>query len=306
MLWRSLKMDKVSRLLKALDKVIKEEEEDLKEELEEFEGVDTVIQSINAYEKKIAKLLRKQKKHFVKGIDEYVAKDVALKDLVNYVMQDLTAADTFMEDMEGITTEFLEATIKELCTMLMDSIDKDVQFEVFSGRTTEWVKSWSKDLAELMKLNTHTAIEEILNQALEDGEGIPKIIDKLKELPEFNRNRAKTTAITETLTAHSRSLWESFMQSPCVTEKTWKHSGGKGIKPRADHVSLDGTSVAVDKEFSVGGESAQYPRDPSLSAKQRVNCHCTMGPKIDQNIIKLSKEEKLKLREEALKEMGAI
>jgi len=299
-------MDKVDKLLKALDKVIKEEEDDLKEELEEFEGVDIVVKSINDYEKKISKLLRKQKKHFIKGINEYVAKDVALKDLVNYVMQDLTAADTFMEDMEGITMEFLELTIKELCTMLMEAIDKDVQFEVFSERTTDWIKSWSKDLADLMKLNTHESIEKVLNEALENGEGIPKIIDKLKELPDFNRNRAKATAITEMLTAHSRSQWESYMQSPAVTEKTWKHSGGKGIKPREDHVALDGTSVAVDKEFSVGGESAQYPRDPNLTAKQRVNCHCAMGPKVDQSIIKLSKEEKLKLREEALKEMGAL
>ncbi|KGK88032.1 phage minor head protein [Clostridium sp. HMP27] len=299
-------MDKVTRLLKALDKVIKEEEEDLKDELEEFEGVDTVIKAINAYEKKIAKHLRNQKKYFIKGINEYIAKDVALKDLINYVMQDLTATDTFSEDMEESTKKFLEKTINELCTMLMDSIDKEVQFEIFSERTTEWIKSWSKDLSELMKLNTHKAIEDVLNKALEDGEGIPKVIDKLKELPEFDRKRAKTTAITEMLTAHSRSLWESFMQSPCVTEKTWKHSGGKGIKPRDDHVNLDGTSVAVDKAFYVGGEEAQYPRDPSLSAKQRVNCHCTMGPKVDQSIIKLSKEEKLKLREEALKEMGAL
>jgi hypothetical protein len=299
-------MDKITKLLRELDKVIKADDDDLKEELEEFEEVDTVVKSINDYEKKVAKVLRKQKKYFIKGINEYVSKDVALKELVNYVMQDLTASDTFLEDMEDVTRDFLELTIKELCIVLMANIDKDVPFEVFSERTTDWIKSWSKDLASLMKINTHESIEKILNEALESGEGIPKIVDKLKDLPAFDRNRAKTTAITEMLTAHSRSLWESFMQSPAVTEKTWKHSGEKGIKPRADHVSLNGTSVAVDKEFSVGGESAQYPRDPSLSAKQRVNCHCTMGPNIDQDIIKLSKEEKLKLREEALKEMGSL
>lgn len=299
-------MDKVERLLKALDKVIKEEEDDLKDELEEFEGVDTVIKSINNYEKKIAKLLRKQKRYFIKGINEYISKDASLKDIINYVMQDLTAADTFVQDMEETTKGFLNKTISELCSMLMEAIDKDVMFEVFSEKTTEWIKSWSKDLAVLMKLNTHTAIENILNQALENGSGIPEIVEVLKDLPEFDRKRAKVTAITETLTAHSRSQWESYMQSPAVTEKTWKHSGGKGIEPREDHIALSGTSIAVDKEFTVGGELAQYPRDSSLSAKQRVNCHCTLGPKVDENIIGLSKEEKLKLREEALKEMGEL
>ena len=299
-------MDKVSKLLKAIDKIIKEEEIDLTEELAEFEGVDIVVKAIDDYEKKIAKLLRKQKKHFTSGINEYIAKDVSLKDLINYVMEDLTATDTFTDDMEGINNSFFNKIIKELCKELMNAIDKDVPFEIFSEKTTEWIKSWSKDLAKLMKLNTHESIGKILNDALENGEGIPKIVDKLKELPDFDRNRAKTTAITEMLTAHSRSQWESYMQSPVVTEKTWKHSGSKGIKPREDHVSLDGTSVAVDKTFTVGGESAQYPRDPSLSAKQRVNCHCVLGPKVDQDIIKLSKEEKQKLREEALKEMDAL
>lgn len=299
-------MDKIDKLLKSLDKIIKEDEEDLKEELEDFEGVDNVVKAINIYEKKIAKLLKKQKKHYTKGIEEYVSKDVSLKDLFNYVMQDLTAADSFIEDMKDITMSFLETTISDLCSIIMDNIDKDVVFEVFSEKTTNWIQKWSEDLADIMNLNTHKAIESVLSNALEDGEGIPKIVEKLKELPEFDRNRAKTTAVTETLAAHSRSQWESYMQSPAVVEKVWKHSGSKGIDPREDHVALDGVCIKVDEAFTVGGEEAQHPRDTSLSAKQRVNCHCVLGPTVDENIIKLSKEEKLKLREEALKELGAL
>lgn len=298
-------MDKITSLIKSLNSIIKEDEVSLEDEIGEIEGLETVIDSINKYEKKVAKLLRKQKKHYTSGINEYVAKDVALKDLINYVMQDLTASDTFINDMAGITIEFLELTIKELCTIMMDTIDKDVQFEIFSQSTVDWINSWSYDLGELMHINTTKALEILLNEALENGEGINKIVDTLKDFPEFDRHRAKVTAITEMLTAHSRSLWESYMQSPAVTGKTWKHSGGKGIEPRADHVALDGTTINVDETFTVGGEEAQFPRDTSLSAKQRVNCHCTLGPSVDQDIIKLSKEEKLKLREEALKELEA-
>lgn len=294
---------KIDRLLKALDKVIKEDEADLTNELEEFDGVDTVVDYINKYETKIAKLLRKQKKHFSDGINEFISKDVALKDLINYVMQDLTATDTFVSDMEGITSEFLEKSITELCTMLMDSIDKDVQFEVASQKTLDWIASWSQSLGELMNLTTYSSLENLLNNAIDEGEGMSKIIDDLKDLSEFNRDRAKTTAITEILTAHSRSLWESYMQSPAVVEKTWKHSGSKGNDSRKEHVALDGVSIPVDEKFDVGDDKGLYPRDTSLSAKQRIKCHCTLGPKTDENIIKLSKEEKLKLREEALKEM---
>lgn len=298
-------MDKVNNLIKSLNSIIKEDEISLEDEIGEIEGLETVIDSINKYEKKVAKLLRKQKKHYISGINEYVAKDVALKDLINYVMQDLTAADTFIADMSDITIEFLELTIKELCTIMMDTIDKDVQFEIFSQSTVDWINNWSYELSELMNINTSKALENLLNQALENGEGINKIVDTLKDFPEFDRHRAKVTAITEMLTAHSRSLWESYMQSPAVTGKTWKHSGGTAIEPRVDHVALDGTTVNIDEAFIVGGEEAQFPRDTSLSAKQRVNCHCTLGPSVDKDIIKLSKEEKLKLREQALKELEA-
>lgn len=296
-------MDKINNLIKSLNFIIKEDEENLEEEIGEIEGLETVIDSINKYEKKLAKLFRKQKKYYIDGINEYIAKDVALKDLINYVMQDLTAADTFINSMSDITIEFLQITIKELCTIMMDTIDKDVQFEVFSQRTIDWISNWAFQLGQLMQINTSKALETLLNNALENGEGINKIVEELKELPEFDRRRAKVTAVTEMLTAHSRSLWESYSQSPAVTGKTWKHSGGKAIEPREDHKALDGTTINVDDFFLVGGEKAQYPRDTSLSAKQRVNCHCTLGPSVDQDIIKLSKEEKLKLREQALKEL---
>lgn len=213
-------MDKINNLIKSLNFIIKEDEANLEEEIGEIEELETVIDSINKYEKKLAKLFRKQKKHYIDGINEYIAKDVALKDLINYVMQDLTAADTFINSMSDITIEFLQITIKELCTIMMDTIDKDVQFEVFSQRTIDWISNWAFQLGQLMQINTSKALETLLNNALENGEGINKIVEELKELPEFDRRRAKVTAVTEMLTAHSRSLWESYSQSPAVTGKT--------------------------------------------------------------------------------------
>jgi uncharacterized protein with gpF-like domain len=153
-----------------------------------------------------------------------------------------------------------------------------------------------------MQLTTHTEVEAALTAAVENGEGISDAIKRLKDLPGFTRNRARATAITEILTANSHSQYEAYRQSPAVTGKKWKHTGKKKNKPRPDHVALDGTVVGVDETFNVGGEKAQYPRDTSLSAKQRVLCHCTMGPEVDSKILGLSKEEKEKLRDDALKD----
>ena len=43
---------------------------------------------------------------------------------------------------------------------------------------------------------------------------------------------------------------------------------------REDHVLADGQQVGVNENFTVGGEEANFPRDPNLSAKQSINCRC--------------------------------
>lgn len=47
-----------------------------------------------------------------------------------------------------------------------------------------------------------------------------------------------------------------------------------------------------------------FPRDSSLSAKERVRCKCVMSPSVDNDILGLSEEEKQKIREETLKELN--
>lgn len=300
-------MSKVERLLKSINAVIKaeEEEEDITDAVPDFPGLDKIPKWIDDYEKKVSKLLRAQRKHFLNGVKEYVQKDLTVAGLLNFLSNDLFASDEFLEDMEGATKEFLTLTVSELASDIMDAIDKDVAFSVLSNRTVKWIDDWSKDLADLMKLNTHEALEAELKKVIDEGGSIADAELAIKNLPQFDRKRARTTAITEILTASSQSQWEAYQQSPAVTHKVWKHSGSKKNNPRKAHEELDGTEIKVDDKFDVNGHEADYPRDPSLPASERVKCHCAMGPGVDRDILGLSKEEKEKLREEALKELNA-
>ncbi|MGG3801781.1 phage minor head protein [Metabacillus fastidiosus] len=304
-------MSKIDKLLKSLNSFIKEAEEDNDEKLTnlvpDFPGLDQVPQLVEDYEKKVAKLLRNQRKHFVSGVKSFVSKDITLAALLIFLTGDLFAEDEFEEEMEGITVEFLSLTIVALASEMMEAIDKDVAFDTLSGRTTKWIEDWSKDLAKLMKLHTHEALEEELKASIENGESIQQAELRLKDLPQFDRKRARTTAITEILTASSRSQWEAYNQSPAVTKKRWRHSGSKKNNPRKNHQDMDGVEVGVDEEFVISGssETCQYPRDPSLSGKERIHCHCVMSPVVDSDILGLSKEEKEQLRQEALEEMDS-
>ena len=137
-------------------------------------------------------------------------------------------------------------------------------------------------------------------QAIEASEPIADVKLRIKDMPQFDRKRARATARTEVLTASSHANWESFMQSPAVEGKQWKHSGAKKSKTRVTHVMMDGVVVDVDEYFFVEGEFGMYPRDINFSAKNRVNCGCVMGPVVDSDILGLSKEEKEIIRQASL------
>lgn len=305
-------MQKIDRLLTSLNAWIQkaEEDDDIIKDVPDFPGLENVPGYIEEYEKKVAKLLREQKKFFLSGLKGTVKKEETeeeptIEELLIYYTNSLFAADQFVEQFGEETTAILTATISDLTAVMMETIDKDVMFDILSERTVKWIESWATDLADLMKLNTHEAIEQVLKDGLANGESIAEIELKLKDLPQFNRKRARTTAQTEILAACSRSQWEAYNQSPAVVKKKWRHSGSRKNNTRQNHVLLDGTEVGTDDEFEipVSLEKCQYPRDPALSGKERINCKCVLSPVVDEEILGLSQEEKEQLRQEALESM---
>lgn len=304
-------MTKVDKLLVGLNAFIQKAEEGVEDitavlpddipELDELPGL------VEEFEALTAKLLRQQRKFYLDAFQSFISKDdeLTLESMLNYFQNDLFAADEFalLYGVEAAT--FLTNTTESLTKVIMESIDKDVAFNVLSKRTTDWVASWSTELAEIMQLNTHKSIESELIAAIKNGESIQQAELRLKDLPEFDRKRARATARTEILAASSQANWESFMQSPSVEGKKWKHSGSKKSKPRPTHVAMDGEVVGMDELFLVDGEFGMYPRDTTFSAKNRVNCGCVIGPVVNQDIIRLSPEEKEEIRKQVLEELNS-
>ncbi len=59
-----------------------------------------------------------------------------------------------------------------------------------------------------------------------------------------------------------------------VTYKQWLTA--EDDKVRETHAEADGQTVPVDQPFDVGGESLDYPGDPSGSDDEVCNCRCTV------------------------------
>ena len=299
-------MDRLERLFKAINSIVKEEADELKDEIADFPALDATLTAIETYEVKVAGLFRRQKKHFIDGLKTLVVKsDFENVAKVAELMTKLYEADDFADSMADYTEDFLLEILEELVAEIMKSIDEDVAFNTLSSKATTWIGEWSKDLAEMMKLTTHSEIEKVISTVIETGESIDKAIKRLRELPEFNRTRARTTAITEVLRANSVAAHEAYVQSPAVIQKVWKHSGSKKNKPRQAHVNLSGTVIGIDEKFDVNGQQALYPRDKDLPAEEVINCHCVLGPVVDPAILGLSKEEKQRLRDQAIADYEA-
>ncbi|WP_416720518.1 phage head morphogenesis protein [Bacillus subtilis] len=304
-------MNKTDKLLESLNVFILKAEENqfkqLGEMVPDFPGKLNIPKYVEEYEKGIARLLRRQRKKFLNGLNGFIGKDSkeTLEALLVFFTQNLFAEDDFEDEFQELTERFLQQTIEELAEVIMDSIDPEVSFKVLSTRTVNWIKDWSEKLAQIMKLNTHEAVENVLVEAIENGSSIPDIELTLKDMPQFDRERARTTAITEVLAASSAAQHESYAQSPAVKKKKWRHSGGKKNNPREHHIDLDGTVIPVDEEFQIPGssETCMFPRDPKLSAGERVHCHCVLSPVVDNEILGLSPEEKEEIRRKVLANM---
>lgn len=296
-------MEPIDRLLASIASIVKAEEGDLTEDIPDFPGLQKVPDYVEDFESSVAKLLRDQRKHFVDGINSFVAKDETLDTIINYVQQDLFASDELAELLGIEASVFLTLTITDLVADMMLAIDKDVAFKTLSGRTTKWIETWGKDLGKIMALTSHKAVEEALSTSLTEGESVQQAVQRIKDLPQFDRERARVTAQTEILAASSRSQWEAYKQSPAVTSKRWRHSGGKNNNPREAHVKMDGDEVPVDEPFTVNGHKGDYPRDPQLPPGERIGCKCVMSPVTDKKILGLSPEEKEAIRQQVLDEL---
>lgn len=122
------------------------------------------------------------------------------------------------------------------------------------------------------------------------------------------RYRARATALTETLRAHSVAQQEALIQNPAVESKEWVHTGAYRNTPRENHVAMNGVIVPKDEPFVLEGADGvtyypMYPRDPSLPPGESVNCHCIHRGVVNDDILGLPLEERKRLQQEAIDAM---
>lgn len=92
--------------------------------------------------------------------------------------------------------------------------------------------------------------------------------------------RGKLIARNETFTAQAAGRHEAYRQlaeSPKVEKVTKKWVHGHSVKPRPDHVAMDGETIDLDEVFVMDdGARMAHPHDPAGGAEHSLNCRCTL------------------------------
>lgn len=200
--------------------------------------------------------------------------------------------------------------IPETAQIYMETIDTELKITELTTPTTRWIKSWSAELGTKMKIKQMDDLEKILIDGIDNGKSIDEVARDIQAAGiREDYAYARSTALTETLTAHSKAHFEATLQNPAVDRKEWQHSGSKSITPRPNHVDMDGQIVKKDEPFELlGADGETYhplvPRDTSLPPGERINCHCNYNDIVNDEVLGYTLEERERLRQEAVDEIN--
>lgn len=117
-----------------------------------------------------------------------------------------------------------------------------------------------------------------ITQGIMQGESVPKMAERLKNVSSMNETSAVRSARTLATTAENSgrmSGMKAAEERGIVYEKQWMASHDE--RTRESHAELDGVSVPLDEEFPNG---LQYPGDMAGDPAEVWNCRCTMVRKL--------------------------
>ncbi len=167
-------------------------------------------------------------------------------------------------------------------------INKEVSREDVSNlglsNVTTAIQTDSFDKIKDMSISLKGSLTNQFKISAGKQESLEKLRGRIKEHAKTSLSRANRIAQTETTRAFNAGTLEGYKKSTVVAKKEWLTN--MAGNPRTfdggefSHVAANEEKVNVDKPFMDTGEPMMHPGDPSGSAGNVVNCHCSMQPVI--------------------------
>ena len=117
-------------------------------------------------------------------------------------------------------------------------------------------------------------VQDIVNTMYKDGKSWVQTSKELQKQFGYNKNKAKSIAITEKNYYKSEAQLQAIDNISEQVNKIWIHNN-LSKDPREPHIEANGQIADNNGYFHVGGFKTKSPQHFGIPS-QDINCHCTM------------------------------
>lgn len=161
----------------------------------------------------------------------------------------------------------------------LDDLGIDFGFNVKDPDVLRAIETQVQRFAEDVNETTWNTLRDSIRDGIDAGEGIDALAERVDAvMGDRIKSSKEAIARTESTRASTNGTLASWQQSGVVTGKRWL--AAIDARTRETHRAAHGQEVAIDANFTVGGATGPGPGSMS-SAKESVNCRCSMEPVLD-------------------------
>jgi len=207
--------------------------------------------------------------------DQNKEKSVEKKNFFDFTNQ---TEDIFRNKLKKILDKFYDKGFKRADKHFDELYEFGISYELPSDWVKDYIDNELKIVVKEISQTTKNKLKELLSSSTDSG-GIPlnEFQNLIQDLTEFNKNRCKTIARTESnkvLNNHHEKKAD-LINDDMPLEKAW--SSAKDSEVRQTHIEQDARGwIDYDDKFILNGIEAKGPYDENLPADEKINCRCTL------------------------------
>jgi SPP1 gp7 family putative phage head morphogenesis protein len=184
-----------------------------------------------------------------------------------------------LPEIYGLNYNALEDAVSEIKGYSFTLVDADTVRNLALNDETLLPYQYI-DKKKDVRWNTKKVNAEVL-QGILQGESVPDIAKRLRNVTAMNRNASIRNARTAVTGAECKGRQDSYIratQDGIVLKREWIATNDG--RTRHSHRLLDGQIAEVDKPFKSELGDIMYPGDPEADPANVYNCRCTIAAKV--------------------------
>lgn len=180
------------------------------------------------------------------------------------------------DETRDLAADLYEAVVAQGFARVSSSFG--ISFDLGAEDVDQFIQARANQLAGQVTDTTYAAIQDALVEGINEGDGIPELSRRIREVFETaSSSRATTIARTEVISAYNGSALLGASQLPDDVAAGQEWIATRDDRVREEHLDADGQIRGIGETFDVGGTPMAYPGDPAGDPSLTVNCRCTIA-----------------------------